>query len=211
MNYILLGPPGAGKGTQAKNIVKSFNVLHFSMGDMLRKTKEFDEAIGKLLSVGRFVSDKIVIDVIKKRLEKDDIKKGFLLDGFPRNLKQAEQLDLMLGSKNLKIDKVFFIDIGIEEAINRISGRRVCDCGASYHIAMLPPKKIEKCDYCGAGLVQRNDDKESIVRDRFIVYKKQTEPLIEYYYKKEGLLATVNGLRDEKDVFEQICDYIYSK
>jgi len=207
MNCILLGPPGAGKGTQAKNIVKSFNMLHFSTGDMLRKAKKFDEIINKLLLTGQLVPDKVVIDIIKRRLERDDIKKGFLLDGFPRNLRQAEQLDLMLKSKNVRINKVFLIDIGFEEVINRIAGRRVCECGASYNIITVPPKKNGICDCCGANLVQRNDDKESVVRDRFAIYKRQTEPLIEYY-NKTGLLVEINGLKDEKTVFKQISMYI---
>ncbi|GMO67346.1 MAG: adenylate kinase [Endomicrobiia bacterium] len=207
MNCIFLGPPGAGKGTQAKNVVKNFNMLHFSTGDMLRKAKKLYETINKFLSSGQLVPDEIVIDIIKKKLERDDIKKGFLLDGFPRNLRQAEQLDLMLESKNVKIDKVFFIDIGFDEVINRIAGRRVCECGASYHIAILPPKEVGICDYCGADLIQRNDDKENVVRDRFIVYEKQIEPLIKYY-KKTKLLIVIDGLKDKKDVFKQISSHI---
>ena len=207
MNCILLGPPGAGKGTQAKNVVKNFNMLHFSTGDMLREVKKLDKTINKFLLSGRLVPDEIVINIIKKRFESDDIKKGFLLDGFPRNLRQAEQLDLILESKNIKIDKVFFIDIGFDEAIDRITGRRVCECGASYHIAMLPPKKVGICDYCESDLIQRDDDKENVIRDRFTVYEKQIEPLIKYY-KKINLLVLIDGLKDEKDVFKQISSYI---
>ncbi|MDR1400718.1 MAG: adenylate kinase [Endomicrobium sp.] len=207
MNCILLGPPGAGKGTQAKNIVKNFNIVHFSTGDMLRKARKSDGVISELLSSGQLVPDEIVVDIVKKSLERNGVERGFLLDGFPRNLRQAEQLDLMLKSKNVKIDKVFLIDIEFEEAVNRIAGRRVCECEASYHVTMLPPEKVGKCDYCGADLVQRNDDEESVVRDRFTIYKKQTEPLIEYY-KKTGLFVVIDGLKDEKGVFRQISSYI---
>ncbi|MCA6070185.1 MAG: adenylate kinase [Endomicrobium sp.] len=207
MNYILMGSPGAGKGTQAKRIVKKFGIVHLSPGDMFREAKKSNEVISKLLASGQLVSDEIVVSMVKDRLTKDDVKEGFLLDGFPRTVKQAEELDAILKAENIKIDAVFFIDVCFEEAIKRIAGRRVCSCGASYHITMLPPKEANRCDLCGKELVQRNDDKEDIVRDRFSVYEKQTKPLIKYY-KKSGLLIGVDGLSSESEVFERISKHI---
>ncbi|MDR0800091.1 MAG: adenylate kinase [Endomicrobium sp.] len=208
MNYIILGPPGAGKGTQAKNISEKFGRVHLSTGDMFREAKESDEVVSKLLSLGQLVPDEIVVNMVKKRLEKDDVmKKGFLLDGFPRTVKQAKELDTVLKSKNIKMNGVFLIDVPFEEAVKRIAGRRICVCGASYHVMMLPPKEDEKCDRCGGKLFQRSDDKEDVVRERFAVYEKQTKPLIEYY-KKSDMLIHIDGLKDEKDVFKQISSCI---
>ncbi|MDR0401430.1 MAG: nucleoside monophosphate kinase [Endomicrobium sp.] len=207
MNCILLSPPGAGKGTQAKNIVENFNMLHFSAGDMLRKAKEYDKTIDVILSSGQLVPDDVIVNIINEKLERENVNNGFILDGFPRNITQANRLNFILEKKNIKIDKVFFIDIDFNEAINRITGRRICRCGASYNIVKLPPKENGKCDYCYSDLIQRNDDKEDILIDRFIVYKNQTEPLIDYY-KKKNLLVVIDGLENEKKVFMQISSYI---
>ncbi|MCA6080228.1 MAG: adenylate kinase [Endomicrobium sp.] len=208
MNYIILGPPGAGKGTQAKNIAGKFGMVHLSTGDMFREEKESDEVVSKLLSAGQLVPDEIVVNMVKKHLEKDDIiKKGFLLDGFPRTVKQAEELDVVLKSKNIKMEGVLLIDVPFEEAVKRIVGRRICVCGASYHMTLLPPKEDGKCDRCGGKLFQRSDDKENVVRERFAVYERQTKPLIEYYEKSDTLIY-INGLKDEKDVFAQISSCI---
>ncbi|MDR3256486.1 MAG: adenylate kinase [Endomicrobium sp.] len=203
MNYILMGPPGAGKGTQAKKIVETFRMVHLSTGDMFRKAKKFDEVISKLLATGQLVPDEIVVNMLKKRLEKDDVRKGFLLDGFPRTLNQAQELDKMLKSENIKIDAVFFIDVHFEEAVKRISGRRVCSCGASYHVNFIPSKVAGICDACRSELVQRNDDKENVVKDRLGVYEKQTKPLVDYY-DKAGLLVNIDGSKSEDEVFERI-------
>jgi adenylate kinase len=208
MNYIILGPPGAGKGTQAKNIAGKFGMVHLSTGDMFREEKESDEVVSKLLSAGQLVPDEIVVNMVKKHLEKDDIvKKGFLLDGFPRTVKQAEELDAVLKSKNIKMEGVLLIDVPFEEAVKRIVGRRICVCGASYNMTLLPPKEDGKCDRCGGKLFQRSDDKENVVRERFAVYERQTKPLIEYY-EKSNTLIYINGLKDEKDVFAQISSCI---
>ncbi|MDR2436562.1 MAG: adenylate kinase [Endomicrobium sp.] len=207
MNYILMGPPGAGKGTQAKKIVEKFGIVHLSTGDMLREAKKCDEVISSLLASGHLVPDNIIINMVKACLKKDDVKKGFLLDGFPRTLNQAQELAKMLKSENIKIDEVFFIDVNFEEAVKRISGRRVCPCGASYHIDFIPPKIKEECDVCGGQLIQRNDDKENVVKDRLNVYEKQTSPLIDYY-KNMGLLVTIDGLKSESEVFEEIKKHI---
>jgi adenylate kinase len=210
MNYILMGPPGAGKGTQAKKIVEKFGIVHLSTGDMFRGAKKSDEDIRKFLESGQLVPDEIVVNMVKKRLEKDDIKKGFLLDGFPRTVNQAQELDKMLKSENIKIDAVFFIDVHFEEAVKRISGRRVCSCGASYHVNFIPPKVKGKCDVCNGELIQRSDDKENVVKDRLNVYEKQTRPLIDYY-KKTGLFVNIDGLKSESEVFEEIKKHIEAK
>jgi adenylate kinase len=203
MNYIILGPPGAGKGSQAKKIAVKFGIVHLSTGDMFREAKSSDESISKLLSSGQLVPDKIVVNMVRKRLEKNNKKRGFLLDGFPRTVKQAEELDRMLMSENIRIDRILLINVPFEEAVKRIEGRRVCACGASYHTVLLPPKEFGKCDRCRGELFHRSDDKEDIIRDRFSVYEKQTKPLIEYY-KESGLLIYIDGLKSESGVFEQI-------
>jgi adenylate kinase len=206
-NYILLGPPGAGKGTQAKKIVEKFKIVHLSTGDMFREAKKSDPAIAALMEAGKLIPDDTVVNMVKNRLKKDDVKSGFLLDGFPRTLKQAEELDKALKIENIKIYAVFSIAIDNEEAVKRISGRRVCKCGASFHVKFVPSKIDGKCDYCNEELQQRADDKEEVVRERLIVYDKQTKPLIDYY-TKSGLLIDINGLQNEKAVFEQISKYI---
>jgi adenylate kinase len=203
MNYILIGPPGAGKGTQAKKIVEKFGIVHLSTGDMFREAKKSDEVISKLLASGELVSDEIVIGMVKNRLLKDDVKKGFLLDGFPRTLNQAQELGIMLEKENIKIDRVFFIDLKFEEAIKRVSDRKVCSCGASYHVSFLPPKQDGKCDICNKELAQRDDDKEEIVKNRFNVYKNQTKPVIEYYREKD-FLVEIDGSKSESEVFREI-------
>ncbi len=207
MNYIILGPPGAGKGTQAKKVAVKFGIVHLSTGDMFREAKKSDESINELLSSGQLVPDEIVVNMVRKRLEKNNIEKGFLLDGFPRTVKQAEELDRMLMSENIKMYGIFLINVPFEEAIRRIAGRRVCACGASYHTVLLPPKESGKCDRCGGVLFHRSDDKEYVIRDRFSVYEKQTKPLIEYY-KESGLLIYIDGLKSESGVFEQISSCI---
>jgi adenylate kinase len=203
MNYILIGPPGAGKGTQAKKIVEKFSIVHLSTGDMFREAKKSDEVISKLIASGELMPDEVVVNMVKNRLLKDDVKKGFLLDGFPRTLNQAQELDVMLGKENVKIDGVLFINLKFEEAIKRISGRRVCSCGASYNVELIPPKQEGKCDLCNKELIHREDDKEEIVKNRLNVYESQTKPLIEYY-KNKGLLIDIDGLKPESEVFEQI-------
>jgi adenylate kinase len=207
MNYIILGPPGAGKGTQAKKVAVKFGIVHLSTGDMFREAKKSDKSISELLSSGQLVPDEIVVNMVRKRLEKNNIEKGFLLDGFPRTVKQAEELDRILMSENIKIDGIFLINVSFEEAVKRIEGRRVCACGASYHMVLLPPKESGKCDRCGGMLFHRSDDKENVIRDRFSVYEKQTKPLIKYY-KESGLLIYTDGLKSESGVFEQISSCI---
>jgi adenylate kinase len=207
MNYILMGPPGAGKGTQAENIVEKFGIAHLSTGDMFRQATKSDQTLSKLLASGQLVPDDVVVDMVKNSIAKSSAKKGFLLDGFPRTLKQAQELDLMLKAENIKIDAVFFIDICFDEAFKRIAGRRVCACGASYHINFAPPKLEGKCDICGGDLVCRNDDKEDVVKNRLEVYECQTMPLIDYY-KKTKLFVSIDGAKNEREVFNQINESI---
>jgi len=209
MNYILLGAPGAGKGTQAKKIVEKFGIAHLSTGDMFREAKKSDEKISAMMAAGQLIPDEIVVEMVRKRLQKDDVKKGFLLDGFPRTLNQAKELDKTLKEAGIKIDAVFSIVIDNEEAVRRIAGRRVCACGGSYHVKFLPPKRENVCDLCGGALLQRADDKEETVRERLAVYEKQTKPLVDYY-SDAGVLIDIDGMLDEKKVFEQIADKIKS-
>lgn len=210
MNFVLLGPPGAGKGTQAKLIVEKFGIVHLSTGDMFREAQKSDAKLDELLSSGHLVPDEVVIDMVKNRLQEKDVEKGFLLDGFPRTVKQAQELDKMLEIEKKDITGVFSIDIDDEEAVRRISGRRVCECGASFNTVLLPPKKDGVCDYCQGRLTQRSDDKEEVVRERLVVYDKQTKPLIDYY-RNAGLLVEIDGHRDEKGVFNQISKFIESR
>jgi adenylate kinase len=209
-NFILLGPPGAGKGTQAKKISDNFSIVHLSTGDMFREAKKVDANIAALMEAGQLIPDEIVVNMIKNRLKEDDMKNGFLLDGFPRTLKQAEELDKTIAPENIKINAVFFVIIDNEEAVKRISGRRVCKCGASFHLQFLPPKANNKCDYCGKTLEQRVDDKEYVIRERLSVYDKQTKPLVDYY-KNTGLLVEIDGMQNEKDVFIQINRFVKNR
>ncbi len=208
MNLILLGPPGAGKGTQAKKIVEKYGIPHIATGDILRdavaKGTELGKKAKEYMDRGELVPDDIVIGIVKERLQQPDCEKGFLLDGFPRTLKQAEALDEMLKELGKKIDAVIYIDVPEEEIVKRIVNRRTCrKCGAVYHLIYAPPKEPNKCDKCGGELYQRDDDKEETVRQRFRVYMENTAPLIEYYEKK-GLLYRVDGTKSIDEVFAQI-------
>ncbi|MFX1453097.1 MAG: adenylate kinase [Promethearchaeota archaeon] len=198
MKLILLGPPGAGKGTQARKIVERYNVVHLSTGDMLRQAVRDGTELGKTaksyMESGQLVPDDLVIGIIKERLEKPDCKNGYILDGFPRTLQQAEALD-----KIEKISTVLFIDVPFEELVHRLAGRWSCPkCGAVYNLKYTPPdNKNDKeqwlCDSCMNVLIQREDDTEEIVRNRIKTYENQSEPLIKYYEKK-NLLERINGM-----------------
>ncbi len=208
MNLILLGAPGAGKGTQAKKIVEKYGIPHIATGDILREAVAKGTELGKkakeYMDRGELVPDEIVIGIVKERLQQPDCEKGFLLDGFPRTLKQAEALDDMLKELGKKIDAVIYIDVPEEEVVKRIVNRRTCrNCGAVYHLIYAPPKEPNKCDKCGGELYQRDDDKEETVRQRFKVYMENTAPLIEYYEKK-GILYKVDGTKNIDEVFQQI-------
>jgi adenylate kinase len=207
MNYILLGPPGAGKGTQAKEIVKVFGIVHLSTGDMFREVEKSNKVIGDILSSGQLVPDEMVVEMVRERLLRDDVRKGFLLDGVPRTLKQAEGLSVVLDAENIKLDAVILIDLDFTTALKRISGRRICSCGKSYNTELLPSKIEGICDLCGKETVQRSDDEEEVVVNRLKIYEQQTVPLIDYY-KKNNLLITVNGANSKKEVFDSIKSYM---
>lgn len=197
MNLVLLGPPGAGKGTQAKVLSKDLGIPHISTGDMLRDALSKEMPLGKkakeYMSKGELVPDELVIDIVKERLSNSDVKNGFILDGFPRTLLQAKMLDATLKNIKKKLDAVLYFKTSLEMSIARLSGRRVCKaCGANFHVKNIPPKKNGICDYCGGELYQRKDDYEDTIRRRWSVYMEETTPLIDYY-KKTGLLEEVSG------------------
>ncbi len=207
MNIILLGPPGAGKGTQAKKIAEKYKVPHISTGDILRENISNNTSLGikvkSYMSRGELVPDELLITIIKDRLSRQDCENGFLLDGYPRTIPQADALSMILTESNKKIDVVLNIDVDDEELIKRLSGRRMCKCGASYHMMFNPPEVNEICNLCKGKLYQRDDDKEVAIKNRLIVYKKQTEPLIEYYDNKR-LIKTIDGGKEIPEIFEDI-------
>ncbi len=199
MNLILLGAPGAGKGTQAEVICNTLHIPAISTGNILREAIKNQTALGMeakaYMDGGKLVPDEIVINILKERLQKDDCKNGFILDGFPRTVPQAEALDKM----NVRIDRVVDIEVADEKIEARLSGRRVCEsCGASYHVQYKPSKTEGVCDACGGKTVQRKDDHPDTVKERLRVYHEQTEPLIDYY-TKAGKLVVVEGQEEVAD------------
>lgn len=208
LRTILLGPPGAGKGTQAVKIVEKYNIPHISTGDIFRENIKNGTDLGKrakaYMDKGELVPDELVVEIATDRLTKDDCKNGFLLDGFPRTIFQAEKLDAFLEARGEKLDKVINIDVDTEALVKRITGRRVCkQCGASYHVENIPPKKEGVCDLCGGELIQRADDTEETVLNRIDVYNKQTMPLVDYY-KKAGIIADIDGNKELDEVLADI-------
>lgn len=208
MNLILLGPPGAGKGTQAVKIVEKYKVPHISTGDIFRANIKNGTELGKkakeYMDKGELVPDDLVCEIATSRLLEDDCKDGFLLDGFPRTVYQAEKLDEFLEKHGKKIDKVLDIAVEKEELMTRLTGRRVCKaCGATYHVTNIPPKKEGICDKCGGELMQRADDTAETVENRIEVYNSQTMPLVEYY-EKAGNIAHIDGAIGLENVFNHI-------
>lgn len=208
MNLILMGLPGAGKGTQAEKIIEKYQIPHISTGDMFRSAiKEGTELGAKAKSFmdqGALVPDEVTVGIVRERLGKDDCKNGYLLDGFPRTLKQAEALDQLLAELNAPIDYVIHIDVPKDKLLDRLTGRRVCPtCGATYHVIYNPPKVAEKCDVDGTTLDQREDDQPETVANRIEVNLEQTQPLLDFYQGK-GNLVTINGDQDINDVFEDV-------
>ena len=198
MNLILMGAPGAGKGTQSAKISEKYQIPAIATGDILRGAIKAGTELGKAaksyIDAGQLVPDSVVIGIIKEYLASDACKNGFILDGFPRSIPQAEALDAM----GVKIDVVLSIEVADDKIVERMSGRRVCSCGASYHVAYNPPKKENVCDKCGAQLYIRADDAAETVKNRFNTFHSQTEPLRDYYSKK-GLLVTVEGQEEVAD------------
>ena len=206
---ILLGPPGAGKGTQAKLICEKYGIPHLSTGDIFRMNISEKTPLGieakDYIHKGLLVPDELTVKIVEERLLQQDCKNGFLLDGFPRTVFQAEKLATFLELNELALDAVLHIDVPKEFVVERNIGRRICSsCGLSYHIKFHPPKEAGKCDICSGRLIQRNDDNEEIVKERLNVYDIQTHPLIDYYKEKHALL-TVDGKDDINTVFSNIC------
>lgn len=208
MLIILLGPPGAGKGTQAEFLVQKYGLAYISTGEILRSAVKKGTTMGKqakqFMDQGQLVPDDVVVGIVQERLSEPDCGQGALLDGFPRTVVQARSLDRVLGEMNSRLDAVVHIAVEEEELIARLTGRRVCrDCGATYHVKFNPPKVRNICDQCGGELSQRDDDSLATVTERLLVYKKQTEPLIEYYRKRE-LLYTIDGNQEISAISTQI-------
>ena len=208
MKIIMLGAPGAGKGTQAKMLAEKYGIPHVSTGDIFRANIKDQTELGmeakKYMDQGLLVPDELTVKILLDRVSKDDCKNGYVLDGFPRTIPQAEVLDKAVSDLNENIDFAINVDVKDENIIKRMSGRRAClKCGATYHIEHIPPKQEGICDKCGSELVLRDDDKPETVKKRLDVYHEQTQPLIDYYNKK-GILREVDGSQDMKDVFNAI-------
>ena len=208
MKIIMLGAPGAGKGTQAKMIAEKYGIPHVSTGDIFRANIKENTPLGQkakeYMDKGLLVPDELVVDLVVDRVQQDDCKNGYVLDGFPRTIPQAEALDTALKAKGEKVDFAIDVNVPDENIVKRMSGRRAClSCGATYHIEHIPPKKEGICDKCGQELVLRDDDKPETVLNRLKVYHDQTQPLIEFYTKK-NVLKTVDGTKDMKEVFADI-------
>lgn len=208
MKIVMLGAPGAGKGTQADRIAEKYGIPHISTGDIFRANIKEGTELGRkaksYMDQGLLVPDSLTIDLLMDRIAQADCKNGYILDGFPRTIPQAESLTRALAEKGEKLDYAVNVDVPDENIVNRMGGRRAClKCGATYHIAYAAPKAEGICDKCGAGLVLRDDDKPETVQKRLTVYHDQTQPLIEYY-EAEKILATVDGTQDMERVFQDI-------
>ncbi|MCM3570087.1 adenylate kinase [Neobacillus mesonae] len=212
MNLVLMGLPGAGKGTQAEKIVEKYRIPHISTGDMFRAAMKEGTELGlkakSFMDKGELVPDEVTIGIVRERLAKDDCKEGFLLDGFPRTVPQAEALETLLEELGKKIDYVLNINVDKSILMERLTGRRICkDCGATYHLVFNPPAKEGVCDRCGGELYQRADDNAETVQNRLDVNIKQQQPLLTFYETK-GYLRTINGQQDIEKVFADIEEYL---
>ena len=215
MKIIMLGAPGAGKGSQASRIAKEYQLPHISTGDIFRVNLKEETELGKraksFMDKGELVPDDITIAMLLDRIHKEDCKNGYILDGFPRTIPQAEALKEALAKKDEKIDLALDVEASDELIIKRMAGRRTCPaCGAIYHIVTLPPKTEGICDRCGADLIQRKDDNEETVKNRLKIYHEVTEPLISYY-KKEGILEEIDGAEELDKVFEKVKRIIHER
>lgn len=211
-NIILMGPPGAGKGTLAKQLKEALSLVHISTGDMFREAIKAQTELGKLaasyINKGDLVPDDVTIGLVKERLSQKDCEAGFLLDGFPRTLPQAEALNEIAKEISRPIEAVINLDCDNEELVRRISGRRVCkDCGAPYHIVTMKPKVEGVCDLCGGPLYQRKDDNEEALKVRLEHYVAETKPLLDYY-QKLGLLESFNSLVGKEQLFDEVASYL---
>ncbi len=208
MIIILLGPPGAGKGTIANEIKKKNNIPVISTGDILRNAIKNETNLGKeaqsYVKSGKLVPDNLIMKIIEERISQNDCKEGFMFDGFPRTIKQAKDLDFLIKRLNIKIDQVFYFETSESTIIERLSSRRVCvNCGAIYNLNYDPPKVNNKCDKCGGELIQRDDDKEETILNRLVVFKKETLPLVDYYRDK-NILTVVNADQDLNDRLKEV-------
>jgi len=214
MQLILMGPPGAGKGTQAAELIKKFSIPQISTGDMFRAAVKEGTQLGKkaaeCMKSGALVPDEVTIGIVKERLSKEDCAKGFILDGFPRTVEQADALEKILSDLNKKLDKVLNIHVPAEDLIERAVGRRICkNCGATYHVKFNPSKQEKICDKCGGELYQRADDNEETMKNRLSVYDASTRPLIEYY-KKAGKYTEIDGRQPIGKVTEDLVKVLSS-
>ena len=212
MKIVFMGPPGAGKGTQAEKIIENYQIPHISTGDMFRKAIKDQTELGmeakRYMDQGALVPDHVTIGIVKDRLSESDCKSGFLLDGFPRTVDQAKALDEILTSLDSKIHYVINIDVDLDILIERLTGRRICrSCGATYHMIFNPPAVAGTCDKCGGELYQRKDDNEETVGNRLDVYVSQTKPLLDYY-SLAGNLVNINGQQSIDLVFAEIQDVL---
>ncbi|MGO9614661.1 MAG: adenylate kinase [Dissulfurispiraceae bacterium] len=210
MRIVLLGAPGAGKGTQAKKLVEKYALPQISTGDLLRAAVAAGSSLGKearsFMDKGELVPDRVVLGMVEERLKQDDCKKGYILDGFPRNTAQAESLDKMLDSLKMSLSAALSVDVPFEDLMKRLTGRRTCKaCGQMYNVYSSPSKKEGVCDKCGGELFQRGDDKEETIKKRLEVYNAQTAPLIDYYSKK-GILKAVAGTGSIDGIFKMVSE-----
>ncbi|GAA0697502.1 adenylate kinase [Paraclostridium ghonii] len=215
MRIILLGPPGAGKGTQAAGIVEKYNIPHISTGDIFRKNIKEGTELGKkakgYIDQGLLVPDELTVGLVTDRIAQSDCEKGFMLDGFPRNVAQAQHLDEYLKEVGISLDKVINIEVDKDILVGRAVGRRICkSCGATYHVEFNPPKVDGVCDVCGGELYQRADDNEETVSKRIQVYLDETKPLVNYY-SQEGIIANINGQQSIDTVFTDIVEALGSE
>jgi adenylate kinase len=212
MKIIMLGAPGAGKGTQAKKLAEKYGIPHISTGDIFRANIKNGTELGKKAKVfmdqGLLVPDELVVDLVVDRFKESDCEKGYVLDGFPRTIPQAKSLDDALAKNGDAVEYAIDVDVPDENIIRRMSGRRACvNCGGTYHIVTIPPKKEGICDVCEGELILREDDKPETVEKRLKVYHEQTQPLIDYY-KIKGILKSVDGTKDLEEVFNEIVNIV---